>query len=248
MKRLFLILTVLLISLPLWAGYDVVIDGIYYKINAEEKTAVVTNQYGGVPNYLSSFSAQYKGSIVIPETIEFKGTTLKVTSIGDYAFYRCKEITSIALPDCLLSICQYAFSDCTGLNSVTIPEGVTGIGDNAFEKCSGLTSITIPSSVTRFGISVFYGCMGELILNCDIPNCLASNNPLRYSKFTSVKMNGKFIGNYAFYQLSSIQSIELGENVTSIGYYAFYECSELTSINIPEGITSIGNNAFSNCI
>ena len=38
-----------------------------------------------------------------------------------------------------------------------------------------------------------------------------------------------------------------GYPVTSIGDYAFYECETLESITIPEGVTSIGTNAFKNC-
>ena len=38
-----------------------------------------------------------------------------------------------------------------------------------------------------------------------------------------------------------------GYKVTGIGYKAFYDCSSLTSINIPDGVTSIGDSAFSYC-
>ena len=66
----------------------------------------------------------YTGSdteIVIPSEIEGKA----VTSIGETAFYYCK-----------------------GLTRVTIPDSVTSIGEAAFYYCKGLTSITIPDSVT----------------------------------------------------------------------------------------------------
>ena len=36
-------------------------------------------------------------------------------------------------------------------------------------------------------------------------------------------------------------------SVTSIGNYAFYDCSSLTSIEIPNSVTSIGNFAFFGC-
>ena len=83
-----------------------------------------------------------------------------VTSIGDYAFTGCYNLTSIEIPNSVTSIGNYAFSGCSGLTSVTIPNSVTSIGEAAFSGCSGLTSITIPNSVTSIGSSVFSYCSG----------------------------------------------------------------------------------------
>lgn len=44
-----------------------------------------------------------------------------------------------------------------------------------------------------------------------------------------------------------VQAIRLGSGITSIGQYAFYDCSSLASITIPSGVTSIGNHAFDQC-
>ena len=55
------------------------------------------------------------------------------------------------------------------------------------------------------------------------------------------------IGDYAFYNNSSLISITIPEGVTSINMCTLTGCSSLTSVTIPEGVTSIGNSAFSNC-
>ena len=104
-----------------------------------------------------------------------------VTSIGEYAFYKCSSLTSVTIPDGLTSIgngafehCarltsvtipnsvtrigEYAFYDCTSLTSVTIPNSVTSIGEYAFCDCTSLTSVTIPASVTSIGWRAFYNC------------------------------------------------------------------------------------------
>ena len=52
------------------------------------------------------------------------------------------------------------------------------------------------------------------------------------------------IGEYAFFNCSSLTSVTIPDGVTSIGSYAFYSCSSLTSITIPDGVTSIGAYAF----
>ena len=83
-----------------------------------------------------------------------------VTTIGDFAFYKCSGLISVNIPNSVTSIGNYAFSGCTGLTSVTIPNSVTSIGRSAFQYCTGLTSVTIPNSVTSIGRSVFYWCTG----------------------------------------------------------------------------------------
>jgi len=55
------------------------------------------------------------------------------------------------------------------------------------------------------------------------------------------------IGDYTFYEYSSLTSITIPDSVTSIGERTFSHCSSLTSITIPDSVTSIGENAFSYC-
>jgi hypothetical protein len=52
------------------------------------------------------------------------------------------------------------------------------------------------------------------------------------------------IGEYAFYDASALSAISLPANLQSIGNVAFYNATSLTSINIPAGVTSIGDDAF----
>ena len=55
------------------------------------------------------------------------------------------------------------------------------------------------------------------------------------------------IGNSAFSDCSSLQSVTIPNSVTSIGDYAFEACSNLQSVTIPESVTSIGHSAFQGC-
>lgn len=65
-----------------------------------------------------------------------------VTSIGDYAFYKCSSLTNITIPSSVTSIGNYALYGCSSLTSIEIPISVTSIGNYAFEACSSLTSAT----------------------------------------------------------------------------------------------------------
>ena len=81
-----------------------------------------------------------------------------IKAIGHGAFH-CSYITSITIPEGVITIDNYAFDGCQGLRSVIIPDGVTRIGDAAFRGCRNLTSVNIPNSVTHIGESAFDWCV-----------------------------------------------------------------------------------------
>ena len=98
-----------------------------------------------------------KGEVVIPEYVELWGYPCYVKQLGEELFKSCAEITSVTLPEKLLSIERSAFNGCEKLTSIELPKGLTSIGRGAFYSC-GLTTISIPASVTSIGSSAFRYC------------------------------------------------------------------------------------------
>ena len=89
---------------------------------------------------------QYHGSnteVVIPTSIY----SYNISEIGDYAFLRNTDITSVFIPDTITKIGNCAFYGCTNLEVVYVPESVTFIGDSAFTKCDNVTILCHPDSV-----------------------------------------------------------------------------------------------------
>ncbi len=206
------------------AAYDAKIDGIYYNFSGDEATVTYqTYQPGSERPWLSDYS----GSVVIPSSVTYNGKTYRVTSIGEYAFFGGRDLTSITIPESVTSIGNVAFYGCSSLNSITIPNSVTDIYDGAFEGCSSLTSITIPNSVTDIYPSAFRDCSS--LTSVTIPEsvtCIESDT-----------FNG----------CSGLTTITIPNSVKSIDFGAFQGCSSLTSITIPESVTEIDSYAFRNC-
>ena len=174
----------------------------------------------------------------------------EITTIGDWAFFGCSSLTSVAIPDRVTTIGNWAFDGCSSLTSVTIPDSVTTIGSSAFSGCSGLTGVTIPNSVTTIGSSAFSDCSS--LTSITIPNSVTVIEWGVFSgcsNLTSVAIPDSVtaIGNYAFSGCSSLTSVTIPDSVTAIAFSAFSRCSSLTSVTIPDSVTTIGDGAFSSC-
>ena len=81
-----------------------------------------------------------------------------VTSIAYRAFYDCKTLTSIVIPEGVTIICEEAFYNCEALESVSLPGTLVEIGNSAFYSCRGLTELTLPANLTKVGAHAFYHC------------------------------------------------------------------------------------------
>ena len=87
-----------------------------------------------------------------------------VTSIDNYAFFKCDGLTALTLPAGLTSIGHCAFMICTNLTgTLTLPTGLSFIGDAAFHS-TGLTAVTVPASLTSINTHAFAYCTALTIV------------------------------------------------------------------------------------
>ena len=229
-KQLLLIVMLLSTAASAFAVEEVEIDGLWYEVVAKAKEAKVIQHKNNV---------KYNGDIVIPETVVYEGVTYSVTSIGDYAFWDCSDLTSVTIPNSVTSIGDRAFWDCSGLKKVIVKDIAAWCGisfsDNPLshshhlysDENTEITELIIPNSVTSIGEYAFEYCYG--LTSVTIGNCVTS------------------IGDAAFCGCSGLTSVTIPNSVTSIGDYAFQNCSGLTSVAIGGGVKSIRSGAFANC-
>jgi len=175
-----------------------------------------------------------------------------VTDIGTNAF-QGSDLTSVAIPNSIISIGDYAFFDCLSLTTVVLDNNLISIGAYAFSspipepgstgplyQTCPLTSITIPDSVTTIGD---YAFSYTAVASVTIPKSVIS------------------IGDGAFYGCQELTNVTMAEGLASIGASAFSgwipggtiagepppAACPLTSIMIPNSVTSIGQSAFYDC-
>ena len=189
--------------------------------------------------------------------------------IGDKAFYYCRGLTSLTLPDGITEIGSWAFRDCSGLTSLTIPAGITSIHTLAFQYCSGLKEVRIcindnldtyltkghpyiPVDYKYIDCDIKYYINDKEITSIEIPSNVTTLGDYVFQGrrgLTSLNLPAGItsIGSGAFYDCSGLTSLTLPAGITDIGYKAFYGCSGLTSLTLPAGITDIGYEAFDGC-
>lgn len=198
------------------------IDNVYYNLNHTTNTAEVTFYL----SYNPANGDYYKGDVVIPETIDYRGIPFTVTGVAQRAFYYCTEMTSIQLPPTVETVLGSAFFNCTGLKKANIPEGVKTLSTSLFTNCSSLEEVDLPSTLTTIGTSVFSKC-----------------SSLRHIK---IPPRVSEIGICAFME-SGIENIELPAALYSIANKGFMSCSNLKNLSLPAQLYSIGEQCFEGC-
>ncbi len=161
---------------------------------------------------------------------------------ADDVTFTIGDFTYTELIDGIVQIAASQGASITG--ELTIPATVTyngttytigTIAENGFKGQTGITSVTIKSD----GYELEGELYGLEISQYAFYNC---------TSITSVSAtNIGSIGKSAFYDNTSLASVDLTEGLAAIGDYAFYNCYSLTSVTFPTTLETIGLQSFQYC-
>lgn len=219
-------------------SFDFEVNGICYNIESmDDLTAEVTS------------GIDYVGDIVIPEEVIYKKRNLKVTKIGNNAFYRCWKLTSLVLPSTIKMIDAWAFNKCSGLKKINIPSSVLKVAKGAFDGCSSLEEIIIEDGEDNLNLE--YSGNNNIKLDggylrgkhifddCPLKKIYVGRN-LTYDW-------NKCYGWSPFFNKEFLTSVEIGNQVDFLHVGLFRNCTALTEIIIPNSVRFIRGSAFNGC-
>lgn len=193
---------------------------------------------------------------------EFKdcNTTLKsvtisnsVKSIGASSFAGCTALESVMIGNSVKSIGSNAFADCTALKSVDIPDGVTSLGSGVFLRCKNLKMVSIGVGVASVPSYCFDYCSNLTSIDFRSGSQLQTLKSWSIARCTSLESinlpeNLTLIGDSAFRENKGLKSVTInGQNLQSLGHNAFRDCFKLLSIVLPDSVTLLGNEVFRGC-
>jgi uncharacterized repeat protein (TIGR02543 family) len=203
-----------------------------------------------------------KGAYTVPST---------VTTIGDYTFADCAELTSIFIPKSVTHIGKYAFENCVSLTTVSFSSSdgdELEIDEYAFSGAVSLTSIILPDRVTAIADYAFYNDAKLQSISFKNVTSIGVSAFEGASNLTSINLTGiTSLGDAAF-KNTGLTSVTIPETITRIGKYvlsgsnitiatvrgnqtigagAFANCIYLTTLNIGEGVTDLPANMCDGC-
>lgn len=212
-------------------------------------SALENTYYGGdITGWCKiSFKDAYSTPMCLADNLYFGGELVTevtipgfITSIGDYAFYGCSNLTAV-----------YYEGTPEQWNNVTIGKGndilndifVGGDPENPF-LAAGSCGDNIDWVLYADGELVFIG-------SGDMPTYLSAGAAPWYNHRDSIKKvtipeGINSVGGYSFINCHSIESVVIPDSVTTIGTYAFYGCAGIKELSIPVS-AKVSNYTFYSC-
>ncbi len=148
-----------------------------------------------------------EGNVVIPDKLG----GIRVTAIGEKAFYNCSGITTVTIDDNIKSIGKAAFAHCYAISEVILPDCIEEMADETFNMCFNLAKVSLSkTNIKRIGAKAFAYC--EFLETVTLPDTLET------------------VGAEAFRECGNLQSVIIGKGAANIEKDAFAKCYNLFNV------------------
>ena len=197
---------------------DFHIDGFGYKI-------ISINTPDNGEGYVSLIEiADCKKDVVIPKYVSYGDRGFHVTTFGIGSVVFTNDASSV-------------------VESITIPKTIDIINKNALAGCSNLKTVVVDSENPYYDSRE--NC--NAIITTSQNPYITPNTLIAGCKTTIIPNSVVEIGENAFYDCESLETITIPNSVTKIGKSTFNACSTLSSITLSENLTAISDWAFDDC-
>ena len=216
-------------------------DGEYYSLSGigscTDTKIVIPPIYENIPVEAISASAFRRNSNITSVTIPNS-----VLTIGETAFSDCEKLASVIFEEgsMLETIEASAFEYCRSLSNFTLPSDVLSLGDYALRSCSSLTSIHIPEYVESIGFEALLDCASLTSITVD-----ENNEYFKDIEGNLYTKNGETLLLYATGK--TVINFVIPDGVKTIGASAFESSHGLKIVVIPDSVRKIDVRAFDNC-
>lgn len=247
-----LILSALLcvFAISAFAGDIITVDNIKYEITS-----------GSTVNFNANDPTDNTalGTLKIPETITYNGTTYTVTGVtrgkswpdkNDYI----NSVIKVELPATVNSVPEHIFRNYKGLQEVKFLGNISSFNNAEFYQCTALTKVELanPTAFTKIGGSVFYNCSNLVTFEIPQTVTVVDGDAFRDCKKLTGDINLpnlRTLGGSAFRGCASISSVKIGGTISGVSNHSFYGAKSATSIDFSActNLTYIGENAFREC-
>ena len=213
------------------------------------KTFAMTNIY--MPDSLKNIGEYALWKVEDEDVHELLTVTIynNCGSIVDSLFEK-QHMQYVVIDNSVKTIGNSVFASCPNLRSVIVGNSVKTIGNKNFVECPKLEIVSVPDTVQTFGQNNFLNDNSVTLkirkVDGSIDDHVYQDN-LLFVTTVLIEDGISVIGEYAFYNDTSVQVISVPNSVNTIGQYAFYNCNSIKEINIPNGVTAIRSHTFFGC-
>lgn len=168
----------------------------------------------------------------------------KAERIGDFAFFDCRNVEKVIIPDNILHINNGAFVSCANLKSIEFPENLVSLSGEMCHGCEKLSDVKFGSKIKTLGSGAFSACSS--LEKFDVPETVTY---IGYNTFASSPCTENcggiyYLDNWITGSDEDVQIVNIKEGTIGIAESSFMARKRISYVNIPASVKYINFTLF----